>query len=987
MLTHKSILRLTLFLFLNPLHMFGQDKTFKMIEYGVKDGLISSEVYHSIQSKSGHMWFATNGGISRYDGYEFKNFTAADGLIDNTIFRLYEDDWERIWYMTFQSGIGYIKNDKIHKYPYNAQLIKYLGSKYILEMHVDIEANIWFATHPTGTGKIDRFGNVEFDLISENSSVEIIRKKIGENHLDGILCNQKSAYGLMLSNENNGIKNLKFPIEKINISRKFPMENDTIYFSYRQNGIYYLANIVDSTMRTHKVEWLVNDIFLDEQNQLWICEQHQGVKVFENSQLFYAGDKPKKHILPEKNVSGITGDKNGGIWLATLENGIMYIPNPKITNFDLIGNAVSNEISNLAVNKKQELYFAMTSGELFKLNENQNVQFIDKLLQDIDRINFHNDLDLIEILYISDAKVHDSLDQTQQSGATYSFKTFKGRDAFTRKNGNTLVIKTRHIREIGTNGINKEYGNGFYYSIIEDSERRVWVGGKEGLFRLEQDQLLPIRIDTNRRKNPVVNIIKEYGPNKLIVFSVSDGLFIIDVSDQPHLDKRVPLETSQLNEIYISPEKDVWLSSDLGVILIHFRPDGSYTKTRMTEKQGLASSQVNDIKTIEDTVFVATDKGLSQFHKLVSDDLNKVPNLTIDGIKINESSVPLQADYELKYNENRLQLNYTAIAFNTIGSIKYAYYLQGVDSRLHSSTNRVVRYPDLAPGTYTFFIKASGGNGKWSDFKKIHFSIDAPYWQKWWFVGSLIFAGLLLTFLYISSREKKLKRDELKLKLIEINKRKLVESELRLIRAQLNPHFIFNTLNSIQSYITNLNAEKASDYIAKFAHLMRVILENGKKESVSLHEEIKMLSLYVEIQNMRFDNPIDFFCDIKDNIELQKIRVPTLILQPIIENSILHGLAPKMDGDRKLELTLKKDLNQIICTITDNGIGRKQAEVNKRKKGVDLKTSIGLKMTRDRLAIFYKNVNNNRLLTITDLYERDGAPKGTRTEIYFFMNS
>ncbi|MGG8497689.1 tetratricopeptide repeat-containing sensor histidine kinase [Tenacibaculum sp. TC6] len=212
------------------------------------------------------------------------------------------------------------------------------------------------------------------------------------------------------------------------------------------------------------------------------------------------------------------------------------------------------------------------------------------------------------------------------------------------------------------------------------------------------------------------------------------------------------------------------------------------------------------------------------------------------------------------------------------------------------------------------------------------------------------------------------------------NDKKILMLEQEALQSQMNPHFVFNALNSIKLYIINNEQKNAVYYLNKFSKLIRSILESSKTKEISLHEELKTMNLYMSIENIRFSNEIDYVEKIDEAINLEKVKVPPLILQPFLENAIWHGLSSKK-GEKKVVLTVSKISDEYIqIDIEDNGIGREEALKIKTSKSLKRK-SIGIELTKQRLRNFTNEFQNNYSLVYTDLIDKNDNPAGTRVSL------
>ncbi|WP_245545072.1 tetratricopeptide repeat protein [Flagellimonas ruestringensis] len=231
---------------------------------------------------------------------------------------------------------------------------------------------------------------------------------------------------------------------------------------------------------------------------------------------------------------------------------------------------------------------------------------------------------------------------------------------------------------------------------------------------------------------------------------------------------------------------------------------------------------------------------------------------------------------------------------------------------------------------------------------------------------SALIVGLILSILYILYRQYQSK-----------NEKRVLTLEQQMLRSQMNPHFLFNSLNSIKLYIINNEQKNAVHYLNKFSKLVRKILEASSQKEIPLSEELGTMELYMNIENIRFSNEIDFKIEVEEGINVDNIKIPSLTLQPFLENSLWHGLSPK-DGEKKIQINVKhKDKGHVTIEIVDNGVGRTMAEVNKENRVLKRK-SLGIRITKERLANFAKDYQNKFDVDILDLFDENGDPNGTK---------
>ena len=206
-------------------------------------------------------------------------------------------------------------------------------------------------------------------------------------------------------------------------------------------------------------------------------------------------------------------------------------------------------------------------------------------------------------------------------------------------------------------------------------------------------------------------------------------------------------------------------------------------------------------------------------------------------------------------------------------------------------------------------------------------------------------------------------------------KTEVADTQMKALRAQMNPHFIFNSLNSISDYIAKNNVQEADKYLSKFAKLMRMILENSEQKEVLLTDDLKALELYMQLEALRMNNKFSYEIKVDEDINKENILVPPLILQPFVENSIWHGIAKK-EGQGKILIHIKKEgADMINCIVEDDGIGRKQSANIKMAVPQQEKSSLGVKITQSRIDILNKIKNSKAAVELSDLAQ------GLRVEV------
>ncbi|MEO5500519.1 MAG: histidine kinase, partial [Ginsengibacter sp.] len=308
----------------------------------------------------------------------------------------------------------------------------------------------------------------------------------------------------------------------------------------------------------------------------------------------------------------------------------------------------------------------------------------------------------------------------------------------------------------------------------------------------------------------------------------------------------------------------------------------------------------------------------------------------------------------------------------------YAYRLDGVEAQWNFTNyqNRRVTYVDLEPGTYTFYLKARMRGGKWTEIKNLlHMTISPAWWQTDLFKILIALSAILLSWFMILWRIKMVRREE---QTRSSHEKELLELEAKALRAQMNPHFIFNCMNSIKSLIQEHEEVKATICLTTFSKLIRTIFQNSDKKDISLYDEIETCKFYLQLEAMRFDAAFNYTLKIDPEIDLKSVNIPALIIQPFIENAIWHGIVP-CDKGGNIQLVVKRNNGYVEIIVEDDGIGRVVSRQNKSARLTH--DSKGVNLTQSRLELDNFLKQRNAKIEIIDKKDESGIALGTKVII------
>jgi two-component sensor histidine kinase len=536
-----------------------------------------------------------------------------------------------------------------------------------------------------------------------------------------------------------------------------------------------------------------------------------------------------------------------------------------------------------------------------------------------------------------------------------------------------------------------DYTDATVYGFCEDEKGRIYIGTfKGGLYRYSSDSI--INLSSHLRLNEETFFTLRYQKGNVFASSIN-GVLELDVRTNKlsRISDADGLNSELVYSIEFSRDlRWLWIGTNQGINKMDLQKYLRSGKTDITAfglQEGFSGVECNSNGIWEDkdgTMWFGTVSGLVK-HQPNNFRKNTVENKTlIQNIKLlNEDSI-LQDSVILPSDYSVISFYYRGICLTNPEKVLYQRKLIGLDKEWSApSSEDFIKYTNLAPGLYTFLVRSSNNEGVWNEQPtSFTFRIKSPFYLTWWFLSVsfiVVFGFIYAVFIVRIYNIKKKQKKEYERR-VEMSK-----IELKALRSQMNPHFIFNSLNSIQHYIFNAKSDEAIKYLNKFARLVRIILNNSDKPTVTVGDDLEALRLYLELEQMRFEEKFDYELIVDDTVDLDYDIMPPLLMQPYVENAILHGLNPR-PGKGKLTIRLHSENNFLICTIADNGIGREKAAEIRRTMPVKKHKSLGMKITEDRLKIL-NEVNNSQLsVTITDLKGPAGEALGTKVELFVPLN-
>ncbi len=438
------------------------------------------------------------------------------------------------------------------------------------------------------------------------------------------------------------------------------------------------------------------------------------------------------------------------------------------------------------------------------------------------------------------------------------------------------------------------------------------------------------------------------------------------------------LQNQRISVMHQDRSGRVWIGGDDGLYLLN---RGAKKLQWFDFRDNIQNRRFNYNSILESTdgnIYIGGHNGLNYFNPDKLKFREERLNVVITSVRVNQDdSVPIgnMAPLQLNWKQNSVEIQFLTPYYRNPQKLMYRYRLAGLDNNwVDNGRSNRVRFSSLSPGRYVFAVAASlDGVTWWETATPFAFSILSPWWERWWFI---VLCGLCAGGALYGLVRWRVTRIRRQTRIRE----HMAELEMRALRAQMNPHFIFNCLNSINRYIVKSDNATASLYLTRFAKLIRLILDNSNSKRVMLSNEMEALKLYIEMERIRFDNQFEYRIEVGEEVNPDSVQVPSLIIQPYVENAIWHGLL-HLESGGKLRIRLRMtDESVLECVIEDNGIGREKAAAYRSKSATGRK-SLGMKLTEDRIAVLNQYAQTNAKVEILDLKNEKGEAAGTRVTI------
>lgn len=893
------------------------------VSYNIENGAPSNEIYCILQDKDGYIWIGSDAGVYRFNGVSYEHFTSKD-LLARSATGLIQTSTGRIYGYNFKGQIFYIHKEKLH-------VIKdWEGS--LNGLAADNRDRIWVSAQKgcyiinDSDQKIERYNSA---LLFYGSNGIAFANNVRRNE-NGSIFFQNSNRLIEISADGKETKfqlNLKHDNSTLIISNS---KETPWLFSYSESSIYHKKGSLWKLYQDYEMQNLMHDrkvtAVIEVDKSLWICT-YTGIVSMDlisgNCELIY----------PDIAFSGILKDREGNYWFSTLHHGLLKMPSIDIRIWNRqSGMLITEQLSHVS-NASEDLFCARTNGDILKLTDKKKLEVIHHQPQADIGMLYYDQLD--QCTYINKL----SLIYRYKNGKTELVNNYARaiKDMLHISEGYFILSSQGlyFIKDISEDLLEENLiKDGWYREIIRSPfEKGYFIAGNDGLLKLEK-VTGKWQLTKNFLPNKQVLSVCMDKVGKKVYFLTFDGeLHSISENGKCEL---LPNDFGDLRPVHIRYHNGkLYLATIKGLLRIDVK---SGEQSLLNTNNGLASNNIRYIAIEGNICWIASGKGLMRVPLSAFDKKRSLGKVIDRGMKIDSLFYSSEEIPVIQYDE-LLTIFVDGLSYSSNDNFFLAYRIPGYNndwSKIPGSLGKI-EIPRLPSGELTIEVKMIDHLGSDSlNILKYKVKVIPPFWQRWWFYVLIILLVAGSAFLIFRSRLIKLRKKQQQA-LREIR----MENELRLtqqnaLKAQMNPHFLFNVLNSIKGYIYENDKKNAARYLSDFSSLVRKVLELSSVPSVSLEQELEALKLYIDLEAMLLQSDFQYRIQVDENIDLSGIQIPALLLQPYVENSFKHGLRHKT-GPKRIFIQIAMDEENGVLTIgiNDNGIGRKaSAELNEMNREV-----------------------------------------------------
>jgi ligand-binding sensor domain-containing protein/two-component sensor histidine kinase len=1020
-----------------------------------RDGFNPSHIDWMLEDKRGFIWYATQDGLNRYDGYKIEKFVTMFGQVNslsgNYVSGLAEDSDGKIWIATAYEGLNSYDpiKKRFERFKHLENDSNSLVDNMLKRIFIDRSNRLWIGYAGAGWSVLE-LGTRKFTHFKAQTVFFNPYGYDAANTPDPFLEDRRSGmwitsgYGLHYQDDKGRITTYHDSVRKNgpqfdNLFISICQTDDTTLWlgtwgaglkKFNTKTKQFTQYIYAPIIPTSAIHNIVLQIVAKSAHELWIGTADQGLMIFNMATGRFTA-LPHNDLDPNTPMPGecyaLMKDRSGILWsgfytgisrLTPRSQTLSRIPLlPEVEEFRTHVRA-SSIYKDTAAGK---LYVGCIAGRgLMICDERAGLEEI--------------------------ARLPGFFKTSQYKGVSIYCIQPAGRSGLLVSSSEGLFLFNRHSKQFTQLSIKDQEGRQVFATSIFPSSKGYWCnsGPTNGFYYIDRD------LSTALHYYNGPGSAQKLGFRRAEVVLVESDTLIWVATFDSGLVMMNPL-TKKVRQLNGRPNKSLfgkdmlqqgagnyWFATDqYGVFNIVKKGNDSFLCKQYSETNGLPSDHtVALVMDKNKNLVVLTEKGPALLQSERRSFINFSENHLVKNIFAGFSSIYSAPDgslyvgagpelirwhpdslaasvspphimltslkiYEKEYNDtidlasltfldlpfekNSISVSFIAVDFAASTAMKYKYKMDGLnDNWVDAGSNRSAVYSRLPDGNYLLHIRAVNGMGMESENEiSLSIHVSAPFWKTGWFIMSCMASLVVVVIFIFRIRVARIRRQEA---LKSMFAKKMAEMEMKALRAQMNPHFLFNCLNSINRFIVVNETVKASGYLTKFSKLIRLILDTSREETTPLSDEISLLKLYLEMESMRFDNKFRYLVEVDERLPTETIIIPSMIIQPYVENSIWHGLLNKPEGgELLLKFTPAAGNEGLEIVIEDDGIGRKKAGEVKSKNALKEK-SFGMQITNDRIKTMNQLYNSGATVQVEDLISLHDEPAGTRVTLHIPLN-
>jgi len=963
--------------------MYSQQLNFD--HYNQSNGLINNEVHCIMQASNGFMYFGTPSGLSIFNGASFNNYDVSKGFKHNII-----------------SGIQELISEKIFLYTNSNQFYQ------ISDQHLSVDSvkvpikniyrgksGLWYACTYSG---LYLFYNGTLSKLPVSAGTSFPGINCVAEWQDSLLVVGRSYEPLDIYNRYTW-KHIASSSEKLFVRNICADKEGNIWIASIGAGVQLLrpGNLRDSHIQFEKLPasffpFQQNEfraIVEDKEGNFWMGSINKGLIKY-NPQTSEFLHISMDQGLASNTIFSLYCDKEDNIWIGT-NRGVQKLAHNYTLSFsskqglpaDLVLDMLSLPGDGIITSGYSGVGYIKRFGEKIAmwhppLEDEYFLKFIS-----VQKKYFGLSLKKLVELHISAENI--STENIYPLPEHFrDMITFRGNNLLLGGDSTILLFSNGKMSSIAKEGVHL-----VSCMAIDDSEI-LWTGSLTNMingYSLHSDNekisasiSFHYQATANGKQDYIQCITVDNKKNRIIYGTSQNGITILTRANNKLIQSaKINISSGLSNNNVVSL---VWYNDSTLLVgtgygldkIIFATATDSFYVHNINDYYNFSNTVYSIVKTGTGDILLGTESGVLKIPSVdIEKNLGKDLPVVISSIRLlgnPDSTIDIKKIIDLPYNNNGLTVSYSSPFFINEKNIRYTYLLAGANQNSWSrpSSSSHVTFLNLSPGHYKFMVKPVNIYGEISaEAASAEIYIRPAFWQTWWFNLILILAVSVLLYFIIRRRISNIRYES-------ALKNKITETEMMALRAQMNPHFIFNCMNIIDGLITSDRKQEAQDFLQKFSKLIRLVLENSQHQQVPIQQDLQALHLYIELEAIRSNYHFKYGFDIDEELIEDNYKIPPLLLQPYIENAIVHGLRNKETGDCKLFVRLKKENNKIVAIIEDNGIGRKKAmDLNEGNKKPY--QSLGMKVTAKRIDLLRMMNQNTVSIEIADM--QHGGDTGT----------